>query len=200
MRERKRLTMWRDDHIGDPVGAIFLGVDEDARPRLAEYFGPKIHVIRAEVVHNRAQVEVDCVRLAAESNQLVTAANEVRAKGLIQNADSLFREAIVLDPLNADAMLGLGLLLANRKEHAKAFAILRRAREAGGERPDLLQALAGVSVELGNPRAALTYLQRAAEVAPNDPKIRRAIASLEPKPPEDPDTPHLTAVPRNRRA
>ena len=200
MRERKRLTMWRDDHIGDPVGAIFLGVDEDACRRLAEYFGHKIHVIRAEVVHNRAQVEVDCVRLAAESYQLVTAANEVRAKGLIQNAASLFREAIVLDPLNADAMLGLGLLLADRKEHARAFAILRRAREAGGERADLLQALAGVSVELGNPRAALAYLQRAAEVAPNDPKIRRAIGALEPRPPEDPDPPRLTAVPRNRRA
>ncbi len=192
--------MWRDDHIGDPVGAIFLGVDEDPRARLAEYFGDKIRVLDAQVVHNRAQVEVECFRLETESNQLVAAANDVRAKGLLQNADSLFREALALDPLNADALLGLGQLLADRKEHARAFATLRRAREVGAERPDLLQALAGVSVELGNPRGALAYLQRAAELAPNDPKIRRAIASLEPKSPEDPDTPHLAAVPRNRRA
>ncbi len=192
--------MWRDDHIGDPVGAIFLGVDEDPRARLAEYFGDKIRVLDAQVVHNRAQVEVECFRLETESNQLVAAANDVRAKGLLQNADSLFREALALDPLNADALLGLGQLLADRKEHARAFATLRRAREAGPERPDLLQALACVSVELGNPRGALAYLQRAAELAPNDPKIRRAIASLEPKPPEDPDAPHLSAVPRNRRA
>jgi len=200
MRERKRVTMWRDDHIGDPLGAIFLGLDEDPRLRLTEYFGDKIRVLTAHVVHNRAHVEVECVRLAAESNQLVATASDARAKGLLQSAESLFREALTLDPLNADALAQLGLLLADRKQFTLALATLRRARECGAERPDLLQSLAGVSVELGNINAALDYLQRAAELAPNDPKIRRAIAALEPKPADDPDPPHLSAVRRNRRA
>ncbi len=192
--------MWRDDHIGDPVGAIFLGIDEDARLRLAEYFGAKIHVREAQLMHNRAYVEVECERLASESNQLAAAAADARAKGLLQSAESLFREAIVLDPLNADALAQLGLLLADRKQPVLALATLRRARECGPERADLLQSLAGVSVELGNINAALDYLQRAAELAPNDPKIRRAIAALEPKPADDSDPPHLSAVRRNRRA
>jgi tetratricopeptide (TPR) repeat protein len=195
--------MWRDDHIGDPVGAIFLGQVDDAQKRLADYFGDKVSVARLEIVQNQAHIDLDCFRFVDESNQLVTAAKDVRAKGLTRNAESLFREALALDPLNSEALLGLGSLLADRRDYAGALATLKRAREAAGDRPDILQALAGVSLKLDHPGVSIGYMKRAAELAPNDPAIRRALAALEPKVPEESKpskpTPTPIVLTRDRR-
>ena len=147
MREHRRIVMWRDDHIGDAVGAIFLGIADDAAKRLAEYFGQKVRVVSVEIVHNQARVEIACVRMTAESDQLVTTAKEVRAKGLLRNAQSLFEEALALDPLNPDALLGLALLLAEGKQFPRSLALLKLAREAGGDRAEVLHGSAGVSLK-----------------------------------------------------
>src|SRR5271157_5478151 len=103
MRERIRVTMWRDDHIGDPVGAIFLGVVGDATARLAAYFGDKIRILKVDLVHNQAHIEVECVRLPDESNRLVATANDLSSKGMPRGARAMFSEALALDPLNPDA-------------------------------------------------------------------------------------------------
>lgn len=183
MRERKRLIMWREDHIGDPVGHIFLDpTAAESIRRLKRYFGEKVRLLKIELVGNKAHIEVECMRLEDESNRLVAAANDLRAKGMLRNARSLFNEALALDPINADALLGLGLLFAEQKDHAGAFAMLKRARETGGDAVNLLQALARLSLKLDRPGHAVGYLERAAELAPNDPAIRRALATLGTKP------------------
>ncbi len=192
--------MWRDDHIGDPAGAIFLGLDHDTRRRLVEYFGARVRILAVEVVHNQAHVDVEYVRLAGESDQLVTAAAEFRAKGLLKNAHAMLLESLALDPLNPDAFLALGVMLAERKDYPAALDHLRRAREAAGDRADILHALAGVSIQLDRVAAAIGYLQRAAELAPNDPAIRRALAAIDPRPAADSDAPSDDALTRNRRA
>ncbi len=192
--------MWRDDHIGDAVGAIFLGIADDAAKRLAEYFGQKVRVVSVEIVHNQARVEIACVRMTAESDQLVTTAKEVRAKGLLRNAQSLFEEALALDPLNPDALLGLALLLAEGKQFPRSLALLKLAREAGGDRAEVLHGLAGVSLKLEQPGAATGYLRRAVELSPDDLTIRRSLAALEPKAPGDPQPAVASDVsPRNNR-
>ena len=53
-------------------------------------------------------------------------------------------------------------------------------------RPDLLQALAMVCVKLERESRAIGFLERALQVAPNDPAVRRALAALKPKPQEEP--------------
>jgi hypothetical protein len=56
-------------------------------------------------------------------------------------------------------------------------------------------------LKLTHTAVAIGYLQRAAELAPNDPAIRRALASLDPKPAEEPEPPvRLEVVPHDRRA
>jgi len=92
------------------------------------------------------------------------------------------------------------------KRDPSALAALKRAREAGGDTVAVLQALSQMSLASDQPVNALGYLQRAAEIAPNDPSIRRAIATLEPKPPvesdsdSEPPPPPILLVPGKSRA
>jgi hypothetical protein len=51
IRQRRRITIMRDDHLGDLLGAIFLDVsarNEDAiLARLAEYLGKRVRIVKA---------------------------------------------------------------------------------------------------------------------------------------------------------
>ena len=68
MRQRKVLTIWRDDHIGDAVGGIFLdreGEGADAIfDRLSDYLGRRVKIIKVELMRDRLTAEVRLARVA----------------------------------------------------------------------------------------------------------------------------------------
>jgi tetratricopeptide (TPR) repeat protein len=186
MRQRKVLTIWRDDHIGDVVGGIFLddeGQGADAVfDRLRDYLGSKVKILKVELMRDRLTAEVDSLGLPEESSRLAAAALDLRLKGARRNAEPLFREALELDPLNADATVGLGMLLIELQRYDAALKTLRRAREIAGDEADLLRALGEACVHLERFPSAVAYFQRALELRPNDPLSRRALIALGRKP------------------
>lgn len=185
-RSLARLTIRRDDHIGDSLGFIFLdaaGGDHDSIiERLREYFGSRVKVLKAEVSAERIEVEIGLRRFAKEAAQLAGAADALGRMGATRNAQSLFRESLELDPLNAEALRGLGALLIRREDWTGALRMLIRAREAGGDSGELLLELGQAAVASGRKAAAIAYLERGCELAPDNFAIRRALADLGRKP------------------
>jgi hypothetical protein len=63
IKQRQRIVILRDDHIGDPIGVMFLdpsAEDEDSLfERLRDYLGKRLRVVRVELTTERAEVEVE---------------------------------------------------------------------------------------------------------------------------------------------
>lgn len=188
----RRLTIVRDDHIGDPIGAIFLEPDDGPAGivrRIADYLGPKTRILATEMMHDRVRVEVQSSPFFEESSRLAAAATELWRKGAPRNALSMYQEALALDSLNGHALHQLGLLLAELKQTREALLALRRAREVLGDSLELLQSLARVCVLMERIPSAIGYLERALEMEPHNPSIRRDLVALGRKPPPPPSLP-----------
>jgi tetratricopeptide (TPR) repeat protein len=190
IRQRKRITIMRDDHIGDLLGAIFLDVSaqhEDAiMARLTEYLGQRVRIVKAEISSDRAEVDVEVKAWEEEANRLAATAKDLNQKGARRNAQSLYREALELDPLNVAAAAGLGTLLADSEKYTEALAVLKFACEAGAPSPPLLLALAQVCIRTERTASAIAYLERAFELEPSNFGVRRALTELGRKPKPSP--------------
>jgi tetratricopeptide (TPR) repeat protein len=180
------MVLRRDDHIGDVVGAIFLDPSPENGDaiiaRLRDYLGKQVRVIGAELTPDRIEVEVEVRALAEEATRLACAAGDLSRKGGRRNAIALFRQALELDPLNRDARLGLGLLLAELNCYREALAMLTLARESGPETVELLHALGRVSLQAERTASAISYLEKAFELDPGHFGVRRALSELGRKP------------------
>lgn len=181
-----RLIIRRDDHIGDSLGFIFLeavgGNHDTIIERLRDYLGPRVKILKAEISLEQIEVETNVRRFAEEAAQLAMMADALGRKGAARSAQSLFKESLELDPLNVTALRGLGALLVRREDWTAALRTLIRAREAGGDNAQLLYHLGRAASALGRKAAAIVYLERACELAPDDFAIRRALADLGRKP------------------
>jgi tetratricopeptide (TPR) repeat protein len=182
IKYRRRLVLWRDDHIGDAVGAIFLDPSAENADaiiaRLRDYLGNRVRVINAELSAERIEVEVEVRAFAEEADRLATAAADLSRKGGRRNAIALFRQVLELDPLNRDARQNLGLLLANLNCYGEALAMLKLARESGPETVELLHALGRVCMQAGRTTSAISYLEKGFELDPSHFGVRRALAEL----------------------
>jgi|HubBroStandDraft_6_1064221.scaffolds.fasta_scaffold224750_3 tetratricopeptide (TPR) repeat protein len=180
------IVIRREDHIGDGLSFIFLeagGGDHDAIiERLREYLGPRVKILKAEIGAEQIEIQAGGRRLAEEASRLAEAAQTLRRKGASRNAMAHFKEALTLDPLNVMALCGLGALLAAREDYSGAFRMLCRAREAGGDSPEVLHELARAAAGMGRIATAVVYLERACELAPDNLAIRRTLADLGRKP------------------
>jgi tetratricopeptide (TPR) repeat protein len=181
-----RIVIRREDHIGDGLGFIFLenepGDHDAIIDRLREYLGPRIRILKAEIGAERIEVEAGGRRFCLEAARMAEAGEDLRCKGATRNAIAHFKEALALDPLNLIALCGLGALLAAREDFSGAFRMLCKAREAGGDRAEVLHELGRVAAAMGRIATALVYLERACELAPDDLAIRRTLADLGRKP------------------
>jgi tetratricopeptide (TPR) repeat protein len=186
IRYRRRLVLLRDDHIGDPLGAIFLDPSpakaDEIIARLRDYLGERVRVINAEVSPEQIEVEVEVRALPEEASRLAAAADALSRKGVRRNAIALYRQALELDPLNRDARQGLGLLLADLNCHGEALAMLKLARESGPETVELLHALGRVCMQADRAANAISYLERGFELDPSHFGVRRALGELGRKP------------------
>lgn len=184
-RATMRLVIRRDDHIGDSLGFIFLdaGNDQDAIvERLREYLGKRVRIMKAEVGSERIELEVVARRMEEEGARLAEAADALRRQGATRNALALFKESLELDPLSVAALRGMAALLARREDYAGAFRMLCRARETGGDQADLLHELGQAAARMERVAAAVAYLERACELAPDNLAIRQTLAGMGRKP------------------
>ena len=167
MRARRSLVIRRNDHVGDPVGLAFLESPEtngDAvLERLREYLGDKLKLVKAEVSHGEITVEVESRGWAEEGARMAAAARDLYQKGARRAALSMYRDALELDPLNAEAILRLGFALAEQEKFAEAFAALKRAREFGADGVELLIAMGRCAAGLGARRQCGCVLRRSVE-------------------------------------
>jgi tetratricopeptide (TPR) repeat protein len=94
----------------------------------------------------------------------------------------MYRDALELDPLNAEAILRLGFALAEQEKFAEAFAALKRAREFGADGIELLIAMGRCAVGLERGATAIAYYEEALKIEPRNFVARRALGALGRKP------------------
>ena len=185
-RARRSLVIRRIDHVGDPVGLAFLESPEtngDALlARLREYLGDKLKLVKAEVSHDEITVEVESRGWSEEGARMAAAARELYQKGARRAALAMYRDALDLDPLNAEAVLQLGFALAEQGKSAEAFAALKRAREFGAGGVELLIALGRCGAALDRGATAVAYFEEALTLEPRNFIARRALGALGRKP------------------
>ena len=186
-RGRRSLVIRRIDHIGDPVGLAFLESPEtngDAvLARLREYLGDKLRLVKAEVSHDEITVEVESRGWSEEGTRMAAAARDLYEKGAKRSALSMYRDALDLDPLNAEAMLRLGLVFAEQGKFAEALVALKHAREFGAGGAELLVAMGRCAAELERNATAIAYYEEALRLEPRNFVARRALSALGRKPP-----------------
>jgi tetratricopeptide (TPR) repeat protein len=188
-RESKQLMILRDDHIGDPLGLMFLDQSAEQQDaileRLGNYLGRRVKVLRVELASECAEVSVEVHAQSEAASQIASAARDLNRKGMRRGAIGLFREALELDPVNRDAAMGLGLALAEVEQYDEALSLLRLARECGPDDAELLYGLGYICLKIDRTANAIAYLERAFELDPGHFGARRALAGLgrKPKPP-----------------
>ena len=185
-RARRSLVIRRIDHVGDPVGLAFLESPEtngDAvLDRVREYLGDKLKLVKAEVSHTEITVEVESRGWVEEGTRMALLARDLYQKGAKRSALSMYRDALDLDPLNAEAMLRLGLVLAEQEKFADALTALKHAREFGAAGVELLIAMGQCASALNRTATAIAYFEEALKIEPRNFVARRALSALGHKP------------------
>ena len=185
-RARRSLVIRRIDHVGDPVGLAFLESPETdgdvVLERLREYLGDKLRLVKAEVSHTEITVEVESRGWVEEGTRMALLARDLYQKGAKRSALSMYRDALDLDPLNAEAMLRLGLVLAEQEKFAEALIALKHAREFGAVGVELLIAMGQCAAALDRTATAIAYFEDALKIEPRNFVARRALSALGHKP------------------
>jgi tetratricopeptide (TPR) repeat protein len=186
-RARRSLVIRRVDHVGDPVGLAFLESPEtngDAvLDRVREYLGVKLKLVKAEVSHDEITVEIEFRGWTEEGTRMASLARDLYEKGAKRSALSMYRDALDLDPLNAEAMLRLGLALAEQEKFADALMALKHAREFGADGVELLVAMGQCATGLERRPTAIAYYEEALKLEPRNFVARSALRALGHKPP-----------------
>ena len=181
-RQRHKLVIRREDHIGDPIGLAFLESAETngeaVLDRLREYLGAKLKLIKAEVSHDEIAVEVESRGWREEGARMIAAAKDLYAKGAKRGALMMYRDAVGLDPLNAEALLRLGLALTEQEKFGEAFIALKRAREFGAEGVEMLIAMGRCAARLDRRATAAGYYEQVLKLEPRNFVARSALRAL----------------------
>jgi tetratricopeptide (TPR) repeat protein len=187
-RARRSLVIRRIDHLGDPVGLAFLESPETngeaVLDRIREYLGDKLKLVKAEVSHTEIMVEVESRGWPEEGTRMASVARDLYRKGAKRSALSMYRDALDLDPMNAEAMLRLGLALAEQEKFGEALTALKHAREFGAAGVEMLVAMAQCAAALDRSATAIAYFEEALKIEPRNFVARRALSALGHKPPK----------------
>ena len=182
MLRRKTLTIRRDDHLDDVIGAAFFESDANAGTTIADcirnYLGRRITLVRAEVGSRDALVTVEARGFTVESERMLEEAAILWRGGARRSAIATAQQAIDLDPLNADAHVSMGEYLIDHKKPGPALQALKRAREIGGDSAEVLRNMGRACVLLERNASAVVYFKRALIAEPRDFVSLRALAQL----------------------
>jgi tetratricopeptide (TPR) repeat protein len=187
MRRRSSIVIRSDDHLGDPLGVIFLlepeQLGETVIEKLRDYLGERTQVIKAVVSRDKIEVEVECAVFREESDRLVEAAVGLKRNRLYRSAESALQEALKLDPLNPHALIALAEVLQDSKNFSAAIAAVIRAREASGaDTAPMLALLGACCLKVERTVSAIRYLEGALILDPRHFSARRSLLALGRKP------------------
>ena len=98
--------------------------------------------------------------------------NVFASLGDAERAEPFFQKAITLDAEAGTAFYGLANLYYNKERYEEAAKLYETAVRQGVEEADAYFMLGKSLERSGNEKLALPYLQRAAELAPEDLEIR----------------------------
>lgn len=104
--------------------------------------------------------------------------NVFASLGDVEKAEPFFQQAITLDDTAGTAYYGLANLYYNAERYEEAATLYERAIRQGIEEADAFFMLGKSLERAGNGKLALPYLQRAAELAPDDMEIRLSYGIL----------------------
>jgi len=93
-----------------------------------------------------------------------------------ERAERFFQKAITVDGTAATAYYGLANLYYNAERYAEALKLYEHAVQHKIAGADVYYMMGKCFERMENPKLALPYLQRAAEIAPEDTQIRLAYA------------------------
>jgi len=113
---------------------------------------------------------------------MASVARDLYEKGARRSALSMYRDALDLDPLNAEAMLRLGLAFAEQQKFADALTALKHAREFGACGVELLVAMGQCATGLERSATAIAYYEEALKLDPRNFIARSALRALGHKP------------------
>jgi tetratricopeptide (TPR) repeat protein len=197
LRERRSIVIRREDHIGGPLGIVFLeppdGRDDEIITRLRDYLGAKVKIIKAQVSRDQIEVEVESRGWPEEAGKLVALARDLEAKGVRRNTAARYRDALDMDPLNADALAGLGFALGERGSLLEALTALQRARELGADNVAVLLAIGKYSARLGRSVPAIAAYDRVLQLEPRNFNARRALRAMGRESTPGPNSPGASA-------
>jgi tetratricopeptide (TPR) repeat protein len=181
MLQRKTLTIRRDDHLGDSLGAAIFESSNDRHilaQAIRDYLGRRITLVRAEVGSRDALITVDAHSFPVEAQRLNDEAELLWRSGARRSATTMRQQACDLDPLNADIIARLGADLLELKRPAEAIAALIHARELAIDTAELLRNMGRACMMLNRKGSAIAYFRQALALEPKDFISLRAMARL----------------------
>ena len=104
--------------------------------------------------------------------------NALAAMNDVERAERFFQKALTLDVKAATAYSGLANLYYNSERYVEAAKLYQKSIECGIEGADAYFMLGKSFEKDGQPKLALPYLQRAAELAKEDAEIRLSYGIL----------------------
>src|SRR5882757_7841179 len=177
IRQRRSIVIRREDHIGDPIGLVFLDspeTDGDAViERLGKYIGEKLKVIKADVSRDEITVEIEAKGWQEEGARMTAAARDLHRKGGRRAALSMYLDALNLDPMNADALCGMGLALVEQEKFGDALTTLKKAREFGDDTHEMLLAMGKCAARLERKASAIGFYEQVLKLEPRNFVARR---------------------------
>lgn len=133
----------------------------------------------AREIHNAREARFVGMAAAQHASAHVDRGRELLAQGVNDEAETEFREAVLLDPTSAEAHLGLARILEARSEFANARSEVQVALQLKAT-PDAYLLLAMLDVRQNRLDAARENVDRAARLDPAHPGLdaaRQAIAA-----------------------
>ena len=104
--------------------------------------------------------------------------NVFASLGDAEKGEPFFQQAIVLDPEAGTAYYGLANLYYNKERYEEASKLYEQAVRKGVDQSDAYFMLAKSLERMDKAKLALPYMQRAAELAPDDLEIRLSYGIL----------------------
>ena len=97
---------------------------------------------------------------------------ELLGKGSLDQAEANFRNALALEPSNAQALFQLASVLYQKNDFFKARAFVQRYDALGQPSPDALLLARNIEIKLGHADAARDYAQRLRDQFPDSEQAR----------------------------
>lgn len=157
------------------TGGIDLARDEQCRLVLA-------YIYSVTNRHRLAEYEIERLReRGVESTQVFSFLGySAWAQGRGEESIRWYAKALALDPENANALNGMGYLLAcEGKDGARALTYCRKAVDKRPDNPAYLDSLAWAYHKLGFPDEARDHIRRAQALAPGVTDIREHARAID---------------------